>query len=369
MATLPLAVPVNATDTTITVIGTIQDASGPGTITIGSETISYVNNSGDQFLSCTRGVSATVAVAHQRNEAVTYTQSPVVTIPIAQVDVEAIITGPWSTLDVRPISVGNSIVELSDVKPPVSSNMILQSAGAYAALAQSTITNTGSTVLTGNLGLYPGTSVTGFPPGTVSGTKHVTDAEAAQAQIDATAAALFLQAMGPGTDISSSDLGSSNRVPGVYSASSAGTWTAGPLTLNGAGTYVFLFGTSLTIPASASIVLTNGATADRVYFVTGTAITFGAANTLYGNFLAGSAITTAAGTVLHGRLLTYGVSGTAITFPSAAVITNPLTGSGIPTGKDIAPTGSRYTDILLGNLYINTGTQTYPVWTLLQEVA
>ncbi len=217
---------------------------------------------------------------------------------------------------------------------PSGTNSRLGTAGTYAALAQSTISNTGNTVLNGDLGLSPGSSVTGFPPGIVSGTKHIADAAAAQAHTDATSAATALIATGPGTDISASDLGGSTRTPGTYSASAAGTWTAGALTLNGAGEYIFLFGTSLTLPANASIILINGATADKVYFVTGTFITFGANNTLSGNFMAGSAITTASNTALTGRLLTYGVSGTAITFPSAAVGSNPLFTSGMSGGAD-----------------------------------
>jgi hypothetical protein len=217
---------------------------------------------------------------------------------------------------------------------PSGTNSRLGTAGTYAALAQSTITNTGNTILNGDLGLSPGTSVVGFPPGLVSGTKHVADAAAAQAHTDATSAATALLATGPGTDITSTDLGGDTLTPGTYSASTSGTWSAGALTLNGAGEYILLFGTSLTLPAGASIVLINGATADKVYFVTGTFITFGANNTLSGNFMAGSAITTASNTVLTGRLLTYGVSGTSITYPSATVGNNPLVTSGMSGGAD-----------------------------------
>jgi hypothetical protein len=204
-----------------------------------------------------------------------------------------------------------------------STNATLASAATYAALGDTAVTNTGSTVLHGDLGISPGSSITGFPPGIYTGTLHQTDAAAAQAHTDATTAATNLQATGPGTDITSTDLGGFTATPGTYSAAAAGTWSAGPLTLNGAGTYIFLFGTSLTLPANASIVLSGGATANNVYFVTGTTFTFGAVNTTFGNILAGTSITTAASTNHTGRLLTYGPSGTTITFPSAAVVNSP----------------------------------------------
>jgi hypothetical protein len=214
------------------------------------------------------------------------------------------------------------------------SNSRLLTAGTYAALAQSTITNTGNTILNGDLGLSPGTSVTGFPPGLVSGTKHITDAAAAQAQVDATAAATDLIATGPGTDITGANIGGTTKTPGTYSGSSTIVWSSGDLTLNGAGEYIFLAATSMTTAAGVTLHLINGATADKVYFVTGTFITFGANNTLAGNFMAGSAITTAANTVLSGRLITYGVSGTAITFPSAATGKSPFATSGLSGGAD-----------------------------------
>lgn len=216
---------------------------------------------------------------------------------------------------------------------PTGPNARLLTASTYAALAQSTITNTGNTILNGDLGLSPGTSVTGFPPGIVSGTKHITDAAAAQAQTDATAAAVALQATGPGTDITGVNIGGTTKTPGTYSSTSTIVWSSGNLTLNGAGEYIFLATTSMTTAAGVNLILTNGATADKVYFVTGTFITFGANNTLYGNYMAGSAVTTASVTNLTGRLITYGASGTAITFPSAAIVNNPSFTSGFSGGS------------------------------------
>jgi Ice-binding-like len=214
------------------------------------------------------------------------------------------------------------------------SNSRLLTAGTYAALAKSTITNTGNTILNGDLGLSPGTSVTGFPPGLVSGTKHIADSAAAQAQTDATAAAVALQATGPGTDITGANIGGTTKTPGTYSSTSTIVWSSGDLTLNGAGEYIFLGTTSMTTAAGVTLHLINGATADKVYFVTGTFITFGANNTLAGNYMAGSAITTASNTVLSGRLITYGAGGTAITFPSAAVASSPFATSGMSGGAD-----------------------------------
>jgi hypothetical protein len=212
-------------------------------------------------------------------------------------------------------SVGDVAVKLG--------NANLLSASTFAVLGDTAVTNTGATVLNGDLGISPGSTITGFPPGTFTGTLHEGDTVAAQAHADATAAATALKLLTPTTDISSTDLGGATFVPGNYHATSTGTWSAGPLTLNGAGQYVFVFGTGLTLPANATVVLENGATADNVYFVTGTTFTFGANNVVNGNILAGTSITFAAASVLNGRALTYGPSGTTVTFPSAATVNVP----------------------------------------------
>ena len=221
------------------------------------------------------------------------------------------------------ISAHGSIISPVNPLAPVSP---LGTAATYAVLAKSAVSSSGNTVLIGDLGISPGTSITGFPPGLYSGNLHQTDAAAAQAQLDVTSAAAALKATSVDTDITSTDLGSYSAVPGHYKANVAGTWTAGALTLNGAGRYIFEFGTSLTLPANASIILTNGATADNVYFITGTTFIFGATNTTYGNILAGTAITTASATNHTGRLLIYGASGTAVSMPSAATINSPVGG-------------------------------------------
>jgi len=261
-----------------------------------------------------------------------------------------------STLPTWQTSAASGITALTgDVT--TSSSTLLGSAGSFAVLGDTAVTNTGFTVLNGDLGIYPGTSITGFPPGTFSGTEHIADSVAHQAHTDATTAAATLQAMGPGTDISSTDLHGFVATPGVYSAASAGTWTAtGNLTLNGAGTYVFLFGTSLTMGANCNVVLTGGATANNVYFVTGTFFTFGANDTVNGNILAGTSITFASNSVLNGCALTYGPSGTTVTFPSAGTVTasGGTSGTAVTTVESVG--GSSAANIHLAELAANAAT-------------
>jgi hypothetical protein len=200
---------------------------------------------------------------------------------------------------------------------------------SFSVLAETAITNTGFTVLSGDIGISPGTSITGFPPGTYAGALHQTDTAAANALTDTTAAAAALTLLGPGTDLSSTDLHGLTLSPGVYHTTSTATFTStGVLTLDAAGDpnalFVFLIGTSLTMGANCSIVLLNNANVNNVYFVTGTTFIFGANCTVNGNILAGTSITFASNSILNGRALVYGPSGAAVTFPSAGQVVTTL---------------------------------------------
>lgn len=182
----------------------------------------------------------------------------------------------------------------------------LGTTASFSVLAASTVTNTGTSVINGNVGLSPGTSVTGFPPGVVNGTQHITDAVAAQAQIDLTTAYNNAMSQGPTSPIVA-DLGGQTLTPGVYnSASSIGL--TGALTLNAGGdpnaVFVFQADTSTLTTASASqVVLINGAQACNVFWQVGSSATLGTDSQFQGTILASASITVTTGVTINGRVL------------------------------------------------------------------
>jgi len=180
----------------------------------------------------------------------------------------------------------------------------LGSAQSFAVLGASTVTNTGPTIITGDLGVSPGTAITGFPPGTVSGGIHAGDAVAAAAHSDAVLAYAGLVAMTCDTDLTGQDLGGLALTPGVYCFSSSAQLT-GILNLTGAGPWVFQIGSTLTT-ASNSSVLVNGfpdcGGADVFWQVTSSA-TLGTGTQFVGNILALISITLTTGANVSGSAL------------------------------------------------------------------
>lgn len=183
----------------------------------------------------------------------------------------------------------------------------LGTAANFAVLAGSTVTNTGPTTISGDVGLSPGTAVTGFPPGqVVNGTIHAADSAALQAQADLTAAYKDAAARTVTATVPT-ELGGTTLTAGVYN-SAAGTFgITGTLTLDAQRDpdAVFIFqAASTVITASASNVnLVNGAQASNVFWVVGSSATLGTNSTLQGSILALTSITVTTGTVLNGRAL------------------------------------------------------------------
>jgi hypothetical protein len=200
---------------------------------------------------------------------------------------------------------------------------VLGTAGNFAVLGGSTVTNTGSTVLTGDLGVSPGTVMTGFPPGGVIGATHVADAVTLQAQDDVTAAYVNTAGQSCGVNLTGQDLGGQTLTPGVYCFTSSAQLT-GHLTLDGQGNpasiFLFQIGNTLTTASSASVSLINGAQACNIFWQVGDSATMGTNTHFIGNILALNSITFTTGAVSNGGL--YARNG-AVTLDTNTISSSP----------------------------------------------
>ncbi|MEP6807494.1 MAG: ice-binding family protein [Chloroflexota bacterium] len=182
----------------------------------------------------------------------------------------------------------------------------LGTAGAFAVLAGETITNTGPTTITGNVGLHPGSAVTGFASVTLHGTQHVADGVALQAKNDLITAYNNAAGRTPVTTVAT-ELGGQSLKSGVYN-STAGTFgVTGTLTLDAEGNShaVFIFkmaSTLITAPASR-VSLVNGAQACNVYWQVGSSATLDTTTSFKGTILALTSIAMKTGATLEGRAL------------------------------------------------------------------
>ena len=181
--------------------------------------------------------------------------------------------------------------------------MLLGRADSFAVLAGTTVTNTGSSVITGDVGVFPGSSITGFPPGSVNGTIHTTDTAAGVAQIDLAAAYTTIALRAGAVDKSGTDLGGLTLMAGVYKFTSAAQLT-GALTLSGPGEFDFQIGSTLTTASGSKVLLINGADSCNIFWQVGSSATLGTTTAFEGNILALTSITLNNGAnILDGRAL------------------------------------------------------------------
>ena len=184
----------------------------------------------------------------------------------------------------------------------------LGTAGNFAVLAGTTVTNTGTTVINGgNVGVSPGTAITGFSSVTITPpyTTHLADATAARAQNDLTTAYNAAAGLAPTQTLTGTDLGGLTLTSGVYFFSSSAQLT-GTLTLNDQGNsaaqFVFQIGSTLTTASASSVVTVNaGATPDcNIFWQVGSSATLGTTTAFEGHILALTSITMNTGATIAG---------------------------------------------------------------------
>src|ERR1044071_7301290 len=183
----------------------------------------------------------------------------------------------------------------------------LASASTFGVLAASTVTSTSGTTVNGDLGLSPGTAVTGFPPGIVNGTIHAADAAAAQAQADLTIAYNNAAGRTVGAITLAGNLGGQTLTPGLYKSTSSLEISSGDLTLDAQGdpnaVFIFQIASTLTMTSGRQVILSGGAKAANIFWQVGSSATLGTTSVLKGNILALASITVTTGAVVEGRLL------------------------------------------------------------------
>src|ERR1017187_606978 len=183
----------------------------------------------------------------------------------------------------------------------------LGTAGTYAVLAGQTATSTGRSILLGNLGVNPGSAVTGFPPGVVLGKINLANTASALAQLDLTTAYNDAKGRSTAPVAVSGNLGGRTLTPGLYKSTSGLAISSGNLTLNAQGNanavFIFQMASTLTTTSGRKVILTGKAQAANVFWQVGSSATLGATTVFKGNILALTSISLATGATLEGRAL------------------------------------------------------------------
>jgi hypothetical protein len=205
----------------------------------------------------------------------------------------------------------------------------LNSACSFGVLGGATVTNTGATRISGNLGLSPGTSITGFPPGTFTGAEHIADAVAAQAKAD------FITAYNDaasrtGAVTLAGNIGGQTLAPGVYNSASSLAISAGDLVLDGQGNvnavWIFQMGSTLVTTSGRQVLLIGGAQSKNVFWQVGSSATLGTNSVMQGTIMAYASITITTGAILNGQA-----------FANTAAVTMDTNNVNVPGCSSSAP--------------------------------
>jgi hypothetical protein len=201
-----------------------------------------------------------------------------------------------------------TIPNVITIQPTVPGVVPLATASDFAVLAGSAITSTGATSITGDLGLSPGSSIGGFPPGVLIGTKYINVPAVNQAKVDLTTA--YNDALGRiSTDIVtlSGNIGGLTLTPGLYKSTSSLAVSSGDLTFDAKGisnaVFIIKIASSLTTTSGRKVILTGGALASNIFWQVGSSATFGTTSVFKGTVLVMQSITFNTGATLDGRAL------------------------------------------------------------------
>lgn len=204
-------------------------------------------------------------------------------------------------------------------------------ADSFGVIGGSAVTNTGPTVVFGDLGISPGTAVSGFPPGIINGVLHNADAVAQQAQADVVIAYDTLANQAFNTDLTGQDLGGLTLISGVYRFSTS-TQLTGTLTFDAQGNpdavFIIQIGSTLTTASNAVVRVINGGSGCNVFWQVGSSATLGTGTAFMGHIIALTSITLDTGANTAGRLL---ARNGAVTLDSNIVASCITSGTGCPT--------------------------------------
>ncbi len=235
------------------------------------------------------------------------TFTPTANLAVGTTYTATITTGAQSTGNVALAAnyVWSFTTSSQTCQPPVP----LGTAANFVILGASTVTNTGPTVISGgNLGLSPGTSVTGFPPGTfvAPANEQITTPAAAQGEADADIAYIYEAGL-PGGAALPTDLSGLTLTQGLYKNAVAVTLNSGTLTLDAQGNtnavFIFQIGSTFTSLGGTQVVLANGAQAKNVFWQIGSAATLGTNSIFKGTIIALQSVTLQTGANLVGRAI------------------------------------------------------------------
>lgn len=229
-----------------------------------------------------------------------------------------------------------AIVGVASPAGAATATVGLRTAAPFAILAGSTVTNTGPSVISGDLGLSPGGSVTGFPPGVViNGSQHVADAVSIKAKTDLTTAYNNAAGRPTASDVTGKDLGGMTLTPGVYEASTSMALT-GALTLNAQGdpaaVFIFKAGSTLVAATNSTVRFSNGGSACNVFWQVGSSATLHPSSEFVGTIMAQASATIETGTTIEGRVL----ARTGAVTLDTNVITAPRCAAPLATGTATA---------------------------------